>query len=153
MPFAFQQQQSSHQPYSHSAPAAQPQPHQQSYIKPWSSSSSSSSTAFLQQDQQPYMTNALFYPPGPTAQGSGADMYLSRISGLPQQQQQQQPYPGPYPMMGAPMAGNQMYHQPYYQPFFPTHRTSVSHAVSKRFFFVKSLRRDQRDTSVSPIYI
>ncbi|XP_022164510.1 uncharacterized protein LOC111029697 isoform X2 [Myzus persicae] len=113
-------QQSSHQSYSPSASVAsashlQPQPQQQlqqpqqQYIKPWTSGSSS---AFL--DQQPsYMTNALFYPPN-AAQNAGNDMYLPRISTVPQQ-----PYPGPYPMMAA----GQMY-QPYYQPFYPTHRTS-----------------------------
>lgn len=100
------------------------QQHQhQQYIKPWSSSASASSapTSFLDQQQQPYMTNALFYPPpGPSAQSAvGADMYLPRIATVPQQQ----PYAaGPYPMMAG-----QMY-QPYYQPFFSTHRTSVSPA-------------------------
>lgn len=102
------------------------QPPQQ-YIKPWTSAGSSSgSPSYL--DQQPYMTNALFYPPGPAVPGTGAggDMYLPRISTVPQQQ----PYPGAYgPMMAAAAASmnaGQMY-QPYYQPpFYQSHRTSVS---------------------------
>ncbi|KAL5244965.1 hypothetical protein ACI65C_012375 [Semiaphis heraclei] len=60
-----------------------------------------------------YMTNALFYPPNAVPNAAN-DMYLPRISNVPQQS-----YPGPYPMMAA----GQMY-QPYYQPFYPTHRTS-----------------------------
>ncbi|VVC43406.1 Pheromone/general odorant binding protein [Cinara cedri] len=115
----LQQQSSSQQQYS-SQQSAQPQPQQ--YVKPWSSSGglsaaspsvSAAPSSFM--DQQPYMTNALFYPPGPAA-ASTADMYLPRISGVVPQPQ---PYPGAYPMMG------QMYQpQPYYQPYFGTHRTS-----------------------------
>lgn len=124
---AFQQQQSSHhQSYSHSAAQpqpqtqSQPQPQQQQYIKPWSSTSSSSS--FL--DQQPYMTNALFYPQNSAPNTGATDFYLPRISNVPQQ-----PYPGAaYPMMAAAMSAGPMY-QPYYQPYFPTHRTSVSHEL------------------------
>lgn len=119
----FQQQQSSHQTYSSAAQPLQPQPQpqplqqpqQQQYIKPWTSGSSSS---YL--DQQPYMTNALFYSPNPAsnaAVAAGDSMYLPRMPNVPQH-----PFPGAYPQM---VAASSMY-QPYYQPFYPTHRTSVS---------------------------
>lgn len=134
----FQQQQSSHQSYSQSTPQAQVHQQHQQYIKPWTSGSSSS---FL--DQQPYMTNALFYPQSSSPNsGAGADMFLSRIPNIPQQ-----PYPGPYPMMAN---AGQMY-QPYYQPYFPNHRTSVSYPciiilIVVFFFFLHNCKKTTIDT-------